>query len=164
MSKKKQSRRDKIPTAPLKKEYNTKIRQEYIDIDYTDKLDNTKKVHKLPDGTMVSELEWMSIFMKEWNNGNVSKQSQAKKNKFHRTAKEVKECTDRTNMRNRDQYGVAKALKMIDRLDYEALLRKKEYLDKKKSLNPAFVEDAMIDYLDYVKELGESTDDGDDKS
>lgn len=156
--KKAKNRRQNVPHASLKKEYNSKIRQEYIDLDYVDKLDNTKKNCKLPTGEMVTELEYMSLFMKEWNSGGVSKQSEAEKNKFHRTAEEVKTSTDRTNERNRDQYGLAKARNLMIKMDHGAL---NEIIEKERVINTNYVEDALIDYLDESKELNESTDDSD---
>jgi len=157
---KKKSRRSGVKNASLKKAYNSRIRQEYIDMDYIDKLDDTKKNCKLPDGTMVTELEYIAIFMKEWNSGGVGKQKEAKKNKFHRTAKEVKACTDRTNMRNRDQYGMAKAQNMVFKNDYEFL---KEFIEKEKVVSSNYVEDALIDVLDQSEKPCDSTSNGDNK-
>jgi hypothetical protein len=110
---KRKNRRNKVKYPSLKKEYNLLIRHEYMDLDYLNKLDDTKKTVKLPNGKMVTELEFMSIFMNEWNNGGVGKQKEAKKNKLHRTAKAVKKCTDQNNARNRDIYGRAKIRNLI---------------------------------------------------
>ena len=131
-------------------------------MDYIDKLDDTKKNCKLPDGTMVTELEYMAIFMKEWNSGGVGKQKEAKKNKLHRTAKEVKDCTDRTNRRNRDQYGMAKAQNMVFKNDYEFL---KEFIEKEKVVSSNYVEDALIDVLDEnASKLDSPTNNSNNKS
>jgi len=151
---KKRNRRIQTKTPSLQKRFNTRIRQEYIDQDYIHKLDDTKKNCKLPDGSLVTELEYMAIFMKEWNSGGVGKQKEAKKNRIHRTAKEVKNCTDRTNSRNRDQYGVAKARNLVHTVDNEALA---EFVDKGVDVASNSLEDALIDYLDYTKKVNEST-------
>jgi len=102
------NKRKNVKHASLKKRYNSRIRQEYLDMDYIDQLDDTKKNCELPDGTMVTEMEYMSLFMKEWNNASIAEDSvkdktdeAAKENKFHRTSKEAKTCTDRNNERNR---------------------------------------------------------------
>lgn len=158
--KEKKKRRSQVKYPSLDPRYNSKVRQEYIDIDYVDELDDTVKNVKLPDGTMVTEREYMAIFMKEWNNAGVGKQSEAKKNKFHRNKKLVKEATDRNNHRNNDMLGVTKATNLLDKMNYEDLVRKKEWHNRA-YVNPNTVEDAMIDYLDHAKESSDTTDDGD---
>lgn len=159
MKKKQKSKRSRVPHASLKKNYNSKIRQEYIDLDYIDKLDDTVKNCKLPNGKMVTQLEYMSIFMKEYNSGGVGKQSEAKKNAFHRTAQEVKDCTDRTNFRNRDQYGIAKATHGANgRIGLTEL----SDVDDETVISTNYTEDIMVELLDRSKNLAESSDDGDD--
>jgi hypothetical protein len=150
---KKLTKRSKTKNASLKKHLNSRVRQEYIDQDYIHKLDDKKRTHKLPDGTLVTELEWMSTFMKEWNSGGVGRQKDASDNKIHRTAKEVKTCTDRTNSRNRDQYGRAKAHKQIIKMDSEVL---KDFIDRENAVNYNYIEDVIIEALDYGKKLGKS--------
>lgn len=138
MNEKKPPRRKSVKNPALNKKYNSRIRQEYIDQDY---------LHKLSE----EELKYLNDFMSEWNNAAVGKQSEAEKNKFHKTAKEVKDCTDRNNKRNSDEYGVAKARNLVHKLDYETL---KEFIENSENkLNYNYVEDAMIDLLDDVKQL-----------
>lgn len=149
----KNSKRSKTKNASLKKQYNSRVRQEYIDQDYLHELDDKVKKHKLPDGTMVTELEWISVFMKEWNSGGVGKQKDAANNKIHRTAKEVKSCTDRTNQRNRDQYGRAKAHKQIIKMDSEVL---KDFVDRETAVNYNYVEEAMVEALDHSEKLNKT--------
>lgn len=154
-SKSKKQSKD-IQNRYFKNQYNSKIRQEYTDLDYIDKLDNTKKNVRLPDGTMVTEFEYMNIFMKEWNNADVSKQSEAKKNKLHRTAKEVKDCTDRNNARNRDVYGQARASNTLHKTEHHTLTK---YMEKNRNVNEVnYVEDAMIDVLDKAKKSTDTED------
>lgn len=155
------TRREQIEHASLKPSYNSRIRQEYIDQDYTDKLDDTVKNCKLPNGEMVTELEYLSLFMEEWNNGSVGAQADAEQNNFHRTAEEVKECTDRNNHRNADLYGILR--NKADRknnkklLSYEALTsttmdssnhnsRMEDELSK--DINPASMEEAYVNFLE----------------
>jgi hypothetical protein len=158
MSKKKISRRKLAKNPALAKMYNSKIRQEYIDLDYIDKLDDTKKICKLPNGTMVTELEYMNIFMSEWNSGGVGKQSEAKKNKLHRTAELVKDCTDRTNGRNRDSYSIAKA---TNTLYYAEDIIKDMKINDRDDLMDGIneMEDAIINALDHAKETGNTSGD-----
>jgi hypothetical protein len=157
MSKKK-TRRNRSKNPALVKRYNSKIRQEYIDLDYLDKLDDTKRNCKLPDGTMVTELEYMNLFMTEWNSGGVGKQSEAKKNKLHRTAELVKDCTDRTNGRNRDSYSIAKA---TNNLYYaEDIIKDREINDRGDLTDGRNnMEDAIIEALDHAKETGNTSSD-----
>lgn len=157
--KKKKKQSTKLQDNYFRKQYNSKIRQEYTDLDYVHKLDNTIKNRRLPNGEMVTEFEWMKRFMKEWNNADVGKQSEARKNSFHRTAKAVKECTDRNNHRNQDQYGRAKAQGMMYNYHNEHL---QEMMEKATEVSANNVEDALIEYLDQTKKLGNSTSDTND--
>jgi hypothetical protein len=155
----KKLRRDQVKHASLNPKYNSRIRREFLDLDYIDQLDDTIKNCPLPDGSMVTQMEYMSLFMAEWNNAEVGKQSEASNNVFHRTAAEVKDCTDRNNKRNADLFGNLrnKAYKENPKLlNYEALVNAEgeNSLENEmsKDINPASVEDAYIDFLE-VKEL-----------
>jgi hypothetical protein len=156
--KKSKKQSSKVQDNYFKNQHNTKIRKEYTDLDYIHKLDNTKKNCKLPTGQMVTEFEYMKIFMKEWNNADVGAQSNAKQNKFHRTAKRVKECTDRNNQRNADQYGRAKAHGMVNNIPNENL---KDLIERNIDTSVNHVEDALIDFLDESKKLDDTTGNGD---
>ena len=150
-------KRNKIKHASLIPKYNSKIRQEYIDMDYIDKLDDTVKNCKLPNGRKVTEKEYMSIFMKEWNNAGVGKQDEARKNSFERSKKRVKESTDRNNMRNNDTWGKMRA-------QGRGYLHTDKQLENQLDLNREAqginsVEDAMIEALDNAKEFADTTDD-----
>lgn len=148
MVKTKKTRRSQVKNASLKKQYNSRIRQEYLDLDYLDQLDDTVKNCQLPDGTMVTQLQYMSLFMKEWNNAGVGKQSEAHKNKFHRTKEDVKSCTDRNNARNRDEYGIAKARNLVYRMENNQL---SELIEEKRKPGKNYTEDAMIELLDKTQ-------------
>jgi hypothetical protein len=119
-------------------------------MDYIGKLDDTKKSYKLPNGKMVTELEYLSLFMKEWNNGEVGKQSEAKNNNMHRTAKEVKDCTDRNNARNRDEYSISKARNLVVKMNPETL---NSFIETEQMVTQNNMEDAMIEYLDQPKKF-----------
>lgn len=141
----KKQKRDKEKHPSLKPQFNTRIRQEYTDQEYADDLDDTKKVHKLPSGQMVTAKEWLSIFMNEWNNASVPKQEDAHKGKLHRSKKRIKECTDRNNARNSDVYGIAKARNLAHHIEPYALNKK---IDETVYSATNNVEDAIIDMMD----------------
>lgn len=151
-------RRESVKHASLNQKYNTRIRQEYIDQDYIDDLDDTVKNCRMPNGEMVTELEYLSRFMEEWNNSSVGAQSEAENNAFHRTAKDVKESTDRNNHRNGDLYGILR--NKADRnnntklISYEAMVNtvdptKSLENELSKDIDPRYVENAYIEFLDY---------------
>ena len=156
--KKPRPKRDKVKHASLKLNYNSKIRQEYLDVDYVNQLDDTVANCKLPNGKMVTEREYLALFMKEWNNAGVGSQANARKNAFQRTKAQVKDTTDRNNLRNNDLWGKMKA-------QNRGYTFSKEYLeaamDNNREVNGInTVEEAMIDFLDNAKEFADSTDDG----
>lgn len=160
MKKNLKRKRSRVENASLIKSYNSMVRQEYIDLDYINKLNSKDKTCKLPNGSFVTELEYMSIFMAEWNNGEVSKQSEAKKNKFHRTAKEVKDCTDRNNSRNRDSYGITQAKRLLTHSDPAYM---NDLIDDNRNINTDNVEDSIIEFLDEAKKTSNSSQDTNDK-
>jgi hypothetical protein len=144
--------------ASLTKKNNSRIRQEYIDLDYVNELDDTVSNCELPNGDMVTEKEYMSLFMKEWNNAGVGKQEDAKDNVFHRTAKEVKDCTDRNNSRNRCTYSQFKAMGRVIHGE-NAVLHELNENSKMQASNST--EDALIDIIDGLNESRDSDDDSD---
>lgn len=87
--------RNKVKYPGLKKQYNSKVKQEYMDIDYIDKLSEDQKLY-------------MSDFLEEYYGANLDFKD-LKNNRFHKTKEEKKHCTDRNNARNRCVYGIAKA-------------------------------------------------------
>jgi hypothetical protein len=153
----KKPRREQVKHAALNPRYNSRVRQEYIDQDYINELDDKIKNCKLPNGDMVTELEYLSLFMEEWNNASVGKQSEAENNVFHRTAKEVKDCTDRNNFRNGDLYGLLrnKADKYNNKklLNYESLVgtldpSNPSELEHPTGHDPRIIENAYIDFIE----------------
>lgn len=151
---KKSTRRSKIKQASLKPRFNSRIRQEYIDIDYIDDLDDTEANVKLPSGEMVTEREYMHRFMREWNNASVPKQSEPNKADLHRSKEEIKDCTDRNNRRNNDLYGQMKAQGKMMKQD---LFQITNVIDDMESFNRNETEDTLIEILS-TKDLNESDD------
>ena len=150
------SRRSKIKHASLVPRFNSRIRQEYVDIDYIDELDDTEKNIELPNGEMVTELEYMSRFMDEWNNAGVGPQSDPERNAFHRTKEDVKSCTDRNNKRNNDLQGQMKAQGKMMKQDYSQITNLLEDQDRT-NLNET--EDTLIEILDEIYKLNDSDSD-----
>lgn len=143
----KKTRRSKVKNAALVKKYNSKIRQEYLDQDYLDQLN--------PE-----ELKWLNDFMAEYNNASVGKQKdKGKNNRFHKSKKLVKDCTDRNNARNRCIHGLAKAGYVLDSVPSYEL---SDYIDDIEKIHKT--EDVLNELIDLKREyLGKSEDDPDDQ-
>ena len=137
MTKKKQQRkktkRSKVENPALNKQYNSKIRNEYLDYDYIDKLSEEEK-------------KWLNDFTEEYLNASVGSQKEAFKNRFHNTPEMVKDCTDRNNSRNRCVYSKAVATETILRYDYNTIHELIE--EKENKVNPEYMEDALIEFID----------------
>lgn len=117
----------------LDKKVHPKVRQDYLDIDYADKLSDKEK-------------EWLSNFNEEYVGASFTHKGKS----LHRTKKARKDCYDRNNARNRDVFALAKAngrLEGINELTGE--------YNKAVDLNPNTVEDAVIEVIDFKKSLKE---------
>lgn len=129
------TKRSKEKYPALKKNVNSRVRQEYIDYDYLDKLSPEEKA-------------WLNDFSEEYINASVGKQSEADQNRFHNTAELVKDCTDRNNARNRCIYGeVRNKVGNTKLLNYENSVNiiEQEYSRDEQIQD---VENAMIDKID----------------
>lgn len=121
-------KRKRPKDSSLKSEYNSKIRQEYLDYDYLNKLSK-------------EEYEWLAAFTHEYNCANLKHDYDKvfKRNKLAR-----KEHNDRNNSRNRDTYSQIRAQNRMIYLQGGA----PEFLDnvnEPDALNP---EDSMIELID----------------
>ena len=115
---------------------NSRVRQELIDYDYIDQLNDEQK-------------EFLNDFSEEYINAAVGKQSEADKNKFHNTPELVKDCTDRNNARNRCWYGRQRnRVGATHILNYED---SQELIESQQQIDSNYVEDAFIDYIDSKK-------------
>lgn len=124
--KEKKPARKNVKFPGLKKHYNSKVKQEYMDADY---------VHILND----DEKQWLSDFMDEYYGAKLDFKN-LENNRFHKTEKDKKACTDRNNARNRCVYGLAKAggkRISIDDMDQDV---------------DTFSEDDLIEILDEKKD------------
>ena len=95
MTKKKENKRSKAKYPALKPEFNLKTRQELIDYDYLDKLNDDEKA-------------WLNKFTLEYTNASFEKEDPKRKGKrrklknLHKTKKLRKKAYDANNARNRD--------------------------------------------------------------
>lgn len=103
---------------------NPKVRREFIDVDYVDKLSDKEK-------------EWLNKFMDEYNGANLDFENPRKN--LHKTKKLKKDCTDRVNARNRDLYAKSKIKNEL------------YFLNEDIDGETDNIEDALIDYIDNKK-------------
>lgn len=130
---KKLPRRKKVKRPSLNKQYTSRVRQEYCDYDYLDKLSE-------------EELDFLNDFNSEYYNASVGTQADAgKDNRFMKSAKEVKESQHTNNQRNRCIYGKAKAYKKLVNADNKEI---DEIVDIEKDANYNYVEDNLIELID----------------
>jgi len=120
--KKKTSRKNK-KFAALDPIYTPKVRKEYLDMDYIDKLSEKEKT-------------WLNKFMEESLNASFEKDN--RKN-IIKSKVERKKIYNENNARNRCMYSIAKSARRLDEYIYE------DQEEKNESLSP---EDALIEYID----------------
>lgn len=148
---KRKTKRSSKKYPALEPRVNSRVRQEYNDYDYIDKLSEEEK-------------QWLNDFTEEYLNASVGKQSEAENNRFHNTPELVKERTDQNNARNRDLYGrIRNKVGNTKLLNYDDTINiVEEHLSR--GVKPDSIEDAIIEYLDkkLVKSEGNRKDNGDD--
>lgn len=153
--KKKVTKRSKEKYPSLKRNYNSKVRQEYIDYDYIDDLDDESK-------------KFLDDFNNEYYGASVGKQDdEGKDNRFIKGydkdgLSEVKKVQDANNQRQRDMLGRVRnkvgATKLLNYEDSKAIVD--DYTQRNNQ--PTDYEDALIDYLDYTHNLKDTTDNTDE--
>jgi hypothetical protein len=122
---KKKTKRSVTKNPNLTKNLYSKIKQQFFDIDYIDKLSDKEK-------------EWLNHFMGEYLNANLKEG----KKKLHRTKALKKDCFDRNNARNRDIYGRSRVGGKLDSLDEQLIAKlEEEHLDEE-------FEERVIDKID----------------
>ncbi len=131
--KRKKPERSKKKYPNLKKQYNTKKRQDYIDQDYIDKLSDEEKA-------------WLDKFNEEYVNAKFEKKGERyTKNNLHKGKKKRTDIYKDNYSRQNCLYNVAKTTKRL--VSIETIYNKTENTD---------VEDALIDVIDaknYVNKL-----------
>lgn len=122
---KKKNRRSQTKNAALKPNLNIKNRQELIDFDYLDKLNDKEKA-------------WLNNFVEEEINANFNHTGKI----LNKTDEEKRTCYNRNNARNRDIFAIKKSHDML----------KSEKVGQKKLDSTEFhvndTENAIIDMLD----------------
>lgn len=129
MSDQKRKRRSNVKHPALHKRYNPKVRQEYIDYDYLDKLN--------PE-----ELDWLNKFSEEYINARF----QGDETDIDKSPEGRKAAYDRNNARNRCLYSQLKVRRMNDKLlNYDDVVN---IVEETQELPPSYIEDAYLDYMD----------------
>lgn len=130
----KKPRRNRVKFPGLKKQYTTRIRQEYLDFDYLDQLNDEEKA-------------WLNKFVEE----ELNTQFKNDGTDFNKTKEQRKKIYDRNNKQNSDLYGNLKnkdnKFKNKKLLNYDNISSEIEN-QLSKDLNPKSVENAIINFLD----------------
>lgn len=127
MSKKKSRSNVKHPY--FVKHLNSRIKQEYLDIDYIDKLSEEEK-------------DFYNKFLGEYYAADLDFQDLEKN--MHNNKELKKDCTDRNNARNRCAYGISKS--GVPNENLEKNMNRDEIVIDEEALN------SMIDYKKSTKE------------
>ena len=114
----------------MKKQYNSKIKHEYLDQDYIEELSEQEK-------------DWLNKFNEEYYGASLDYKQLD--NNFHNNERLKKDCTDRNNARNRCVYGLAKATGRIIDPSMTGLGKVDETVENQSDAN---IENYVIDYLD----------------
>jgi hypothetical protein len=128
-------RRDKVKYPGLNKQYTTRIRQEYLDMDYIDQLSEDDK-------------KWLNRFFEEELNSQFKNDG----TDLNKTKEERKKIYDRNNAQNRDLYGSLKnkdnKFKNNKLVNIDSIAGELE-IELSEELHPKAIEDAYIEFLDY---------------
>lgn len=139
MDKKKKTRRSKIKYPNLIAKYNSRVRQEFLDVE--------EYLHLLNE----EELNWLNKFIGEYNNGSVvldENNELDRTQNIHQNPENKKELFDKNNRQNRDMYGNVKAkVANTKLLNYEDNIGLVEQ-ETQSVENPRRLEDAFIDYIE----------------
>jgi len=129
--KKPQKAYDKVKNVGLDPRRFSKIKQEFHDIDYADKLDPETR-------------DWMSRFMQEDLGARLNHPGK----KIYRKKKDKLECYRRNNKRNFDMFSIAKATKMVNQDDLNDFITN---LQETQGKTASDIEDELIAELDKKK-------------
>jgi len=126
--KKTTTKREKTNLRGLDKQLFSRIKQEYHDLDYINKLSDKEK-------------QWMSDFMGEWLGANLNDSEK----KMHVSRKRRKQVYDMNNARNRDIMSNTRAGNVLD--SYDGEIRSADEVD------PSLAEDRFIDNIEVDQEM-----------
>lgn len=120
----------------LNPQYQTRVRKEFVDFDYLDKLDYKTK-------------EWLAQFTDEYVGGAVKKNKSGKiaAGHLHNTQELAKECYDSNNHRNNDVYSVTKANGLLHDIKYKI-----EHEETDLCVNYHLSEDAVIAGIEHIEQ------------
>ena len=144
---KKKTRRDLSKCTGLQGRFFSKIKQEYHDIDYADKLS-------------AKDADWMGRFMEEYLGARVNHEGPKVHKKLH-TKKGRKKLFDPNNARNRDIYSQMRAQGRLHQGNTDVIIEdiQRQYMEAQD------IENRLIDAIDLAREisddLGDTVDDGD---
>ena len=128
-AKKPKKKRDVAKYPGLNKNLFSRIKQEYFDFDYIDKLGHEDKL-------------WLSQFNEEYLGARLN----GSKKPLHRTKRLKKNCFDMNNSRNRDITSNALAGGKMD-----STVNLEKEIESKQEVSPSAIEDALIDAIDLKK-------------
>lgn len=131
----KKTRRSNIKHPMLEKRFNSRVKQEVLDMDYIHKLNNEEKT-------------WLDGFLDEYVNAKFDQDG----SDFHSTPEARKECYDANNARNRCLYGRIRNKVGATKLINYDLVRNVVEEELSKEIDPSNIEDAIISFIDYMKE------------
>ena len=123
-------KRSQVKNAALKKQYNSKIRQEYLDYDYLDKLNE-------------EEMAWLNNFTEEHLNANFAHNGE----KLIEDPEYKKKIYNENNARNRCVYSTQRAQGRLHGIEETFATETKDTVVSNNEL-----EDALIDYIDNKEE------------
>lgn len=144
---KKVKKRKKVKYPSLTPRLNSRVRQEYMDYDYVDQLSDDEK-------------QFLEDFNKEYYQASVGRQKdEGKDNRFTKGKEAVKQAQHDNNKRNSDLYGqIRNKVSRTKLLNYDDVLNMVED-ELSREVNPEYLEDAMIDYLDNPNDFENTSDD-----
>lgn len=126
---KKKTNRSKAKYPGLEKRFTSRIRQEYLDYDYLDKLSDKDK-------------EWLNNFTEEYLGANFKHPGK----KMHKRKREQRELYNNNNARNRCAYGTSKVTGSVINYDFNEL---HELIEGQQSVNETnYLEEALIEFID----------------
>lgn len=135
------SKRSRAKNPNLNPKLNSRVRQEYLDYDYLDKLNE-------------EELAWLNKFTGEYNNGSVvldeNKQLDPANN-LHQDPAHKKQLFDKNNFQNRDMFGLVNGkvgpTKLLNYEDAHNVVE--EYFQG--AVDPRNLENAYINFIDNLQ-------------
>lgn len=131
--KKRKTKRSQLEFPGLVKGATSRIRQEYLDQDYIDRLSPQDK-------------DWLNRFNEEWLGANFKHPGDT----IHKTDAARKEIYNRNNARNRDLLGQLKAQNKLMNSEVVKEMLEKEELTQ--NVTPDDIENVLIEFIDKMNE------------